>query len=119
MEQWTKKLASSWAMSGIIIGAMHMYGGFVVPLVTQSVLQPIRLFSNPLFQAHVLGWEQPRPFKEAASPLADLAKEWSGQADDSDASEASVQRPGRAVASAADQGARKTTKARKRNKKRA
>lgn len=56
------ELIKSTAMSVVIIGVIHYKWEAVVPLVTQSILGPYKLFGNNLFKSHILKQHVQRPF---------------------------------------------------------
>ena len=72
MEKIKEALKQTFSVVALVL-CLHMYGGYIRPLVIQSVLPLKNLYSSPLFQIHILGkpatGELQRPFK-VASPFA-------------------------------------------------
>lgn len=63
------------AMPILIIGFIHYKWESTVPLATQFVMLPMRLWQSKIFQIYILGREGPdyeRPFKQPESPFAAL-----------------------------------------------
>ena len=55
-----------------IIGFISYKFETVIPLISQVVMGPFRIYSHNLVKAHLLGQTLERPFPQPKSPFADL-----------------------------------------------
>ena len=55
-----------------IIGFISYKFETVIPLISQVVMGPFRIYGHNLVKAHLLGQQIERPFPQAKSPFADL-----------------------------------------------
>jgi hypothetical protein len=77
-EQWASLIKGTLIQLGIL-GFIHYKWGAAVPLVTQLILGPTKLYSSELFKSYILGQDLPRPFAAPKSPFADMMKAFSGE----------------------------------------
>lgn len=66
-------MIKSTAMPVLIIGFIHYKWETAVPLATQFVMLPMKLYQSKLVQIYLLGRDGPeyvRPFKQPENPLA-------------------------------------------------
>ena len=68
-------------MQVAIIGVISWKFETVIPLISQVVMGPFRIYGHNLVKAHLLGQDVARPFPQPKSPFADLL----GGAQDKDA----------------------------------
>lgn len=55
-----------------IIGFISYKFETVIPLISQVVMGPMRIYNHNLVKAHLRGEDVPRPFPQPKSPFADL-----------------------------------------------
>merc|ERR1719221_2487876 len=61
MTAWGEQLKQA-VMGAVILGGVYYKWRYVMPLVLQVFMTPIKLYESPLFQMHMMGKSQARPF---------------------------------------------------------
>lgn len=80
MDKWKEEFQKL-SLGLVIVVAIHFYWEAIVPLAIQSLMAPVGVATNKLFQCHVLGQEVERPFPislpfgSEGSPQAEEDKE--------------------------------------------
>lgn len=81
LEQWNSNLKGS-LIQLCILGFIHYKWQAAIPLLSQLILGPTKLYSSELFQSYVLGAKIERPFPAPKSPFGDLMKSFTGGAEE-------------------------------------
>eukprot|EP00932_Pfiesteria_piscicida_P001012 SRR837773.10988.p2 GENE.SRR837773.10988~~SRR837773.10988.p2 ORF type:complete len:187 (+),score=101.17 SRR837773.10988:39-563(+) len=80
-------------MGFVILGGVYYKWEYLMPLVLQIVMTPLQLFESPLFQLHIMGKDEKRPFpapnpfglpsapEAPSAAVADKKKKESGKAE--------------------------------------
>merc|ERR1711991_130915 len=77
MEKWNEALKQS-LIQLAILGFFHYKWQAAVPLVTQFVMGPMKLYGSELFQIYIMGAKIERPFPAPKSPWGDMMKSFTG-----------------------------------------
>ena len=78
LEKWHEN-AKQMAIQFVISMAIHWkWPTFVLPMLSQCLMGPLKVVGSELFLAHMLGEKIKRPFEAPKSPFGDLWKSVSG-----------------------------------------